>query len=55
MQNALNNLAIAATKGTEQTMKELVHFLNYCATNPNTSIIFRQSDMILSIDNDAPT
>ena len=34
-------------------MKELVHFLNYCATNPDASIIFRHSDMILFIDSDA--
>ena len=53
MQHALNDLAIAATKGTEQTMEELVHFLNFCATNPDASIIFRRSDMILSIDSNA--
>lgn len=52
MQHALNDLAIAATKGIEQIMKQLVHFFNYYATNPNTSIILRQSNMILLIDND---
>ena len=53
MQHALNDLAIAATKGMEQTMSELIHFLNYCATNPDASIIFRRSDMILTLDSDA--
>ena len=53
MQHALNDLAIAATKGTQQTMTELIHFLNYCTTNPDASIIFRRSDMILTFDSDA--
>ena len=53
MQHALNELCIAATTGTEQTMKELVHFLNYCSSNPDASIIYRKSDMILAIDSDA--
>ena len=47
MQHAVNDLAIAATKGTKQTMAELIHFLNYCATNSDASIIFYHSDMIL--------
>ena len=53
MQHALNNLAIAATKETNQIMEELIHFLNYCATNPDASIIFRHSDIILTLDSDA--
>ena len=53
MLHALNELCIAATKGTEETVKALVHFLNYCATNPDAEIIYRASDMILSVDSDA--
>ena len=34
-------------------MEELIHFLNYCATNPDASIIFRRSDMILTLDSGA--
>ena len=34
-------------------MEELIHFLNYCATNPDASIICRRSDMILTLDSDA--
>ena len=52
MQHALNDLAIAATKGTKQTVEELIHFLNDCATNPDASIIFRRSNMILILDSD---
>jgi hypothetical protein len=53
MMHALNELCIAATKGTEATSKALDHFLNYCATNPEAEIIYRRSDMILQIDSDA--
>jgi hypothetical protein len=53
MLHALNELCIAATKGTEETAKALIHFLNYCATNPDAEIIYRASDMILSVDSDA--
>ena len=34
MQHALNELCIAATKGTQETQDALEHFLNYCATHP---------------------
>ena len=50
---ALGELASAQTKGTQQTMKALSHFLNYCATTPDASITYTSSDMILSIHSDA--
>ena len=53
MQHALNDLATAATKGTKQTMEELIHFLNYWATNLDASIIFHHNHMILTLDSDA--
>jgi hypothetical protein len=53
MMHALNELCIAATKGTQATAKALAHFLNYCASNPEAEIIYRRSDMILTIDSDA--
>jgi hypothetical protein len=34
MQHALNELCIAATKGTQETQEALEYFLNYCATHP---------------------
>jgi hypothetical protein len=53
MQHALNELCIAATKGTQETQATLEYFLNYCATHPEAEIIYRASDMILTIDSDA--
>ena len=53
MMHAINELCIAATEGTVATAKALSHFLNYCATNPEAEIIYRASDMILTIDSDA--
>jgi hypothetical protein len=53
MQHTLNELCIAATKGTQETQAALEYFLNYCATHPEVEIIYRASDMILTIDSDA--
>jgi hypothetical protein len=55
MQHALNELCIAATKGTQETQEALEYFLNYCATHPEAEIIYRASDMILSVNSDAAT
>jgi hypothetical protein len=52
MQHALNEFCIAATKGTQETQAALEYFLNYCATHPEAEIIYRASDMILTIDSD---
>jgi hypothetical protein len=53
MLHALNELCIAATKGTKQTGEALEYFLNYCASNQSAEIIYRASDMILTIHSDA--
>jgi hypothetical protein len=53
MQHALHELCIAATKGTQETQEALEYFLNYCATHPEAEIIYRASEMILSVDSDA--
>ena len=53
MAHTLNELSIAATKGTQETQAALEYFLNYCATHPEAEIIYRASDMILSADSDA--
>jgi hypothetical protein len=53
MQHKLNELCIAATKGTQETQAALEYFLNYCATHPEAEIIYRASAMILTIDSDA--
>ena len=52
--HALNELSIKATTATEETQKALTQFLNYCASNPDATIIYRSSNMILSCNsNDA--
>jgi hypothetical protein len=53
MQHALNELCIAATKGTQETHAALECFLNYSATHLEAEIIYRASDMILTIGSDA--
>jgi hypothetical protein len=53
MLHALNDLATQTKNGTEQTMKALTHFLNYCATHPDAEIIFRASDMVIHNHSDA--
>ena len=53
--HALNELSIKATTATEETQEALTQFLNHCASNPNTRVIYsyRPSDIILSYNSDA--
>jgi len=53
MMHAINELCIAEIEGTVATAKALSHFLKYCATNPDEEIVYRASDIILTIDSDA--
>jgi hypothetical protein len=53
MLTALSTLATQQPKGTKQTMMDITHLLNYCATHPNAVIRFYKSDMILHIESDA--
>ena len=53
MLHALNTLASAQSKGTEETKEAMTHFLNYCATHPDATVRFHASDMILKIHSDA--
>ena len=53
MLHALNDLATCVTKGTQQTMKALRHFLNYCAANSEATVLYQASDMILHNHSDA--
>ena len=41
------------TNKTETILKELEHFLNYCATNSEATVRFIASDMILKLHSDA--
>ena len=53
MLHALNDLATKVNNGTQETAKALTHFLNYCAANPDASIKYHASDMILHNHSDA--
>eukprot|EP00978_Attheya_sp_CCMP212_P010326 scaffold24937_cov65-Attheya_sp.AAC.1 len=44
---ALNSLASQQNKGTENTAKQITHFLNYCATHQDATLTFYKSDMVL--------
>jgi hypothetical protein len=50
---ALGTLASAQTKATLNTEKAITQFLDYAATNPNATITYFPSDMILIIHSDA--
>eukprot|EP00978_Attheya_sp_CCMP212_P023019 scaffold69697_cov62-Attheya_sp.AAC.1 len=50
---ALNSLASQQNKGTENTAKQITHFLNYCATHQDATLTFYKSDMVLYFYSDA--
>ena len=51
--HAINELSIKVTTAIEETQEALTQFLNYCASNPDATIIYQASNMILSCDSDA--
>ena len=50
---ALSTIASEQAKGTESTMAKTKQLLDYLATNPDATIRFHASDMILNIHSDA--
>jgi hypothetical protein len=50
---ALGTLASAQTKATLNTEKAITHFLDYAATNPNATVTYHPSDMVLNLHSDA--
>eukprot|EP00957_Ditylum_brightwellii_P041191 3118277-Ditylum_brightwellii.AAC.1 len=50
---AIGTIAAAQSKGTEATAKAVEHFLDYCASHPNTTIRYTPSDMLLKVHSDA--
>ena len=46
MLHQLNDLAMKTKNGKQQTAKALMHFLNYCAANPDAKVTYQASDMI---------
>ena len=53
MMHALNDLAFQVTAGTMKTEEAQACFIDYCATNPDTSIIYYVSNMIICGGTDA--
>jgi hypothetical protein len=49
----LSSIAIKQTKGTTNTMGQAKQLLDYLATNPNATIWFCASDMIMNVHSDA--
>ena len=50
---ALGAIATAQAKGTKATAKAVQQLLDYCATEPNATVQYHASDMILRIHSDA--
>jgi hypothetical protein len=50
---AISSLASQQATATEYTEAKLIQLLNYCATQPDATIRYRVSDMILNIHSDA--
>jgi hypothetical protein len=53
MNAALSSLASQQSKATEQTARDAITFLNYCATHPDAKLRYQSSDMILKVHSDA--
>ena len=49
MQVALGVIALAQTKGTQDTARACAQLLDYVATNPDARIRYHKSDMILHL------
>ena len=49
---AINDLSIVQTMATTASQKHLITLLDYLFTNPNTSILYYKSDMIVKVHSD---
>ena len=49
----LSSIASEQTTATEDTMRKVIHLLDYLATHPDTVVMFRASDMLLNVHSDA--
>ncbi len=50
---ALSSVAMSQAKATEQTEYHVQQLLDYLATHPDASVMYRASDMVLNIHSDA--
>jgi hypothetical protein len=53
MNAALSSMASQQSKATEQTARDAITFLNYCATHPDAKLRYHSSDLILKVHSDA--
>ena len=53
MLHVMNDLATRVKDGTQKTVEALNHFLDYCATYPEATVLYRASDMMLHNNSDA--
>jgi hypothetical protein len=49
----ISSLSTQQANPTQNTMKAVLHLLDYCATHPNATIRFHASDMTLHVESDA--
>ena len=49
----LSSIGSQQSKPTKKTMSELVWFLDYCTTNPDSVICYHTSDIVLWTENNA--
>ena len=52
MLHSIKYILLTASKGTQYNLESTIYFLNYAASNHDTEIIHRTSDMILRVDSD---
>ena len=50
---AISTLSSSQAHGIEETPREMLQLLNYCATHMDAVIRYKQSDMVLEIHSDA--
>ena len=51
--HSLNELSIKATEAIEETQAAPIQSLNYIASNPDGTVIYKASGMIISCESDA--
>jgi hypothetical protein len=50
---AIRTIATQQASATKDTMKAVIHLLNYCATHPEAVVRYHASDMVLHVESDA--
>jgi hypothetical protein len=50
---AIGTIAMSQADPTVSTLVAITHLLNYCATHPEATLLYRASDMVLHVESDA--